>query len=295
MKASILGGNGYIGKHMAFYLHNLEWDLAVYDIQEKFAGNFVVPYFQLDISKKDQLGNFDFDCDYLFFFIGLTGTDISFEKFNDFININEIGLLSFLTEISKINKKPKIIFPSTRLVYKGIKGVKLAEDAEKEFKTIYASSKYNGELYLEMYKAMFNINYTIFRICIPYGNLFDKGSYGTVSFFLDKALNKQPITLYGDGSLKRTFSHVLDICKQMIEVCKQSESDGECFNIDGETYSLDEIATYFGKKYGVDVQYVEWPEKAWRLESGDTIFNSEKIKILLKTPLTFNVKEWINL
>jgi UDP-glucose 4-epimerase len=295
MKAMILGGNGYIGKHLVFYLHNLGWDLVVYDIQDEFTGDLNVSYFQFDISKKNALENIDFNCSYLFYFIGLTGTDISFEKFDDFINVNEIGLLSVLTEIKKKDKTPKIIFPSTRLVYKGNKGIGLAEDAVKDFKTIYASSKYNGELYLEMYKEIFNLNYTIFRICVPYGNLFSRGSYGTVSFFLDKAINKQPIVLYGDGSLKRTFTHILDICHQIVEVCQKPESDGECFNIEGETFSLDNIAHYFGKKYGVQVKYIDWPDKALRLESGDTIFNSDKIKELLKMPLKFNMKEWINL
>ena len=146
-----------------------------------------------------------------------------------------------------------------------------------------------------MYKNLFNFRYTIFRICVPYGNLFEKCSYGTVSFFLDRALNNQAITIYGDGSLKRTFTHVLDICRQILEVAKQSVSDGECYNIGGETYSLNEVANYFAGKYGVKVQHVVWPEKTLLIESGDTIFKSDKIKNLLSTPPAFNLKEWINL
>ena len=294
MKATIFGGNGYLGKHMAYFLNKLGWEIVVYDMQEKFTGDFVVTYFSIDISKKSEIERIDFNTDFIFYFIGLTGTDVSFDKYEEFISINEIGFLSLLNELRKTQKTPKLIFPSTRLVYKGSK-VELSEEAEKEFKTIYAASKYNGELYLKMYKNLFNFRYTIFRICIPYGNLFEKSSYGTVSFFLERALNNQAITIYGDGSLKRTFTHVLDICTQILDVAKQSISDGECYNIGGETYSLNEVANYFGNKYGVKVQHVVWPEKTLLIESGDTVFNSDKIKSLLGSPPEFNLKKWINL
>ena len=73
-------------------------------------------------------------------------------------NEEPIGLLNLLDHLKTLEHKPKIIFPSTRLVYKGKIGIDLTESSEKEFKTIYASSKYNGELYLNMYHNLYNIN-----------------------------------------------------------------------------------------------------------------------------------------
>ena len=42
-------------------------------------------------------------------------------------------------------------------------------------------------------------------------------SYGTIGFFLSKAMKKENINMYGDGELKRTFTHVYDICNSTIK------------------------------------------------------------------------------
>lgn len=253
-----------------------------------------VNYQQLDVTDANSVANFKGDFDYVFYFAGLTGTDVSFLNYEHFISVNEIGMLHFLKQIGTFAKRPKIIFPSTRLVYKGESNTPLTEDAEKEFKTIYASSKYNGELYLKMYRNLYGLDYSIFRICIPYGNLFDSDqSYGTLSFFLNKAKNHQDITLYGTGSLKRTFTHVTDICRQMAAVSFLPDSSGECYNIGGETFSLYEVAEAIGRIYDVAVSLAPWPEAALKLESGDTIFSDKKIGSLFQPLVTQKLQLWI--
>jgi len=146
-----------------------------------------------------------------------------------------------------------------------------------------------------MFHSLYGINYSVFRICVPYGNMLSSQlSYGTLSFFLDKALSKEPISLFGDGSLKRTFTHVMDVCRQVVEVAELPASDGQCFNIDGETFSLKDTAEMIGEKYGVPVVFREWPARALQLESGDTIFDSSRIRQLLNPTINYSLKEWIN-
>ena len=85
----------------------------------------------------------------------------------------------------KAKSTAKIVFPSTRLVYKG-KDEPLLENDTKEFKTIYSINKYACEQYLKMYSDVFDIRYCIFRICVPYGSLLDGvSSYGTAEFFIE--------------------------------------------------------------------------------------------------------------
>ena len=172
--------------------------------------------------------------------------------------------------------------------------VPLHEDSEKEFKTIYALNKYHNECILKMFKAHYNIPYTIFRIGVPYGNLLSENySYGTIGFFLKNAKHKRNITLYGDGTLKRTFTFIGDICKQILEVFEVEESNAQIYNIGGETYSLKEVATMIASKYNVDVEHVEWPAKARTIESGDTVFDSNKIEKICGNKY-FSLPNWIN-
>ncbi|TCJ14189.1 NAD(P)-dependent oxidoreductase [Flaviaesturariibacter flavus] len=296
MNVAVFGCNGYLGQHIVHYLlHEKGAAVTGFDLQEGYSGTDAIAYRKLDITDAAQVRSIEEGFDAIYYFTGLTGTDISFERYELFVQVNELGLLHLLQQLRGFTKKPKIIFPSTRLVYKGVEGVPLAEDAEKEFKTIYASSKYNGEQYLEMYRNLFGLDYTIFRICVPYANLVAGAlSYGTIGFFLDKARKGETISLFGDGGLRRTFTHVQDLCRQIVEVAQLPGSNGQTFNTDGETYSLKEVATMIAGKYGAGVQLVPWPEKALKLESGDTIFDATRIRSLFPQSLTYSLSQWIN-
>ena len=187
IKCTVLGANGFIGRHLCFFLSNLGFDVFAYDIQDTINSNIPngVFYEQFDIC--NHFNHINIEVDFLFNFSGITGTKNGFENYRSFIEINEIGLLNILNKVRKNEKKPVIIFPSTRLIYKG-EDVPLAEDAIQEAKTIYAANKTAAESYLKMYANCFDIKYIIYRICVPYGNLFDDNfSYGTIDTFLNKA------------------------------------------------------------------------------------------------------------
>lgn len=277
-KVIVIGANGYIGKHLVKYLERYDVDVATYDV----AVNADLPnYHQVDIKEKESIGKIDFDVDYIFMFAGLTGTYVGFEKYETYIYINEIGLLNLLDAICKSKFRPKIIFPSTRLVYKGVDKA-LKEIDEKETKTLYAVNKLACEGILQAYKTSFDIPYAVFRICIPYGNLLSTDySFGTVGFFIKQAKAGKDITLYGGGNIKRTFTHMEDLCHQVIEGAFNPESNGEIFNIGGETYSLREAAEIVAYKFDANVVDVPWPERDLRIESGHTYFDDTKIRMLL--------------
>lgn len=295
MNVAIFGANGYIGRHLVQYISSAKtWSVTGFDIQDMFSGKERVAYGQIDVSDKSQIARCG-EFDQVYFFSGLSGTAISFRNYAEFVRVNEIGLLNLLDHYKEAPRKPKIIFPSTRLVYKGVEGLPLIEDAEKECKTVYASSKFAGELYLNMYRNMYGFDHTILRICVPYGQVVDgRLSYGTVGFFLERAAAGKPIVLYGDGQLKRTFTHVVDVCRQVVEVSALQESGGECFNVDGETFSLVNVAGLIAKKYGVQVQFSEWPAADLKLESGDTILDAAKIRSVFPHTLTRSLDKWIN-
>lgn len=294
-KAIFFGSSGYLGSHLVEYLKNKDYHISGFDIHENTNSNTIDSYNTIDISNIKDLESIDFNVDYVYYFSGITGTNISLENYNQFIDVNEKGLLNLLTVLKNKKVFPKVIFPSTRLVYKGIRGKPLKEGSEKEFKTIYALNKFHNENCLKLFKNYYNIPYSVFRICIPYGNTIgDDYSYGTIGFFLSQAKSNKPITLYGDGSLKRTFTFVEDICKQIVSVSELNFSNGEVYNISGETYSLKEVATIVSKKYHVKVNHIEWPDLALALESGDTIFDSAKIDKITNIKNSVSLTDWIN-
>jgi len=269
----IIGSKGYIGRHIEWYLKNNAIIPICYDVIPANDEN----YNCVNLLQKESIKKIDLNVDFIFFIAGLTGTFAGFDNYHEYINVNEIGLLNLLDAIRESPFKPKIIFPSSRLVYKG-KDEPLDEDSVKETKTIYAVNKLSCEGILYAYRNCFDIPYTVFRICVPYGNLLgDDYSFGTIGFFINKALVGENITLYGDGSIKRTFTHIADICNQIITVGMLTKSSGEIYNIGGETLSLREAALGIAEKFKVKVISTQWPKIDLKIESGHTYFDDSKI------------------
>lgn len=292
-KIGIVGSNGYISRNLYQHLNKkgISSEIKLYDIDE-YSIDGVQNYSQINILNKQDINKIDYDCDILFFMVGKTGTRAGFDDYEMFVSINEIGLLNFIDEYRKQKSKAKIIFPSTRLIYKG-SNLPLKEDAPKESKTIYAINKYACENYLSMYSVMFDIKYCIFRICVPYGTMIEgASSYGTAEFMIKNAIEQKKITIYGDGEIRRTFTHINDLCEAMITGAVSDKCVNDVFNIGGENHSLKEMAEMVASKYGASIEYVPWPDNALKIESGSTVFNDDKFVHATGFEYQFSFKEW---
>ena len=294
MNSITIGSNGYLGRHLAWFLQQEGFQNQNFDIQPHPVSG-VENYQSFDISNKENFSKLDPEVDFIFLFAGLSGTADGFNKYQDFVRINEIGLLNLLTWMRESGCKARVVFPSSRLVYKGRKDYALKEDDPKETRTIYAVNKLASENLLWMYQNAFGIDYTVFRICVPYGNLFDNNfSYGTMGFFLSKAQKKEDIVLFGDGNLHRTFTHVEDLCNIIIQSVQSEKNRNEIYNIGGENLSLFEAATLVAEKYGVNVKFAGWPEMALKLESDDTVFDDTKLKTAGFGEYKHKLASWLN-
>lgn len=293
-KITVIGANSYIARNMIYVLDQRpeEYELKLYDYAEQQVDGHP-KYNSVKILDKESVKQIDFNCDIIFMFIGKTGSANGFTDFDVFIDINERALLNLLNEYVVQKSTAKIIFPSTRLVYKGKPG-KLKEDSEKEFKTVYSINKFACEQYLEMFHNVYDVKYCIFRICIPYGTLIPQASsYGTAEFMLSKATKGENITLYGDGSQRRTLTYMGDLCNILLAGAKSDKCFNEIYNIGGEDYSLREMAELIAQKYNNGLEYIPWPDVAMKIESGDTVFDDERIKKCITISETKKFANWI--
>ena len=298
IKVVVIGSNGYIGQHIVHKLtQNNAIKLYLYDVQSESTSS-LHSYQQLNLIQPidQQIKKELSEADFIFFFSGLTGTIKSVAHYSDFIEVNELGLLKVLDCIKDQDKKPKIIFPSTRLVYKGVKDALLTEDAEKEYKTIYAVNKFACEQYLSIYNNLYNIPYVVLRICVPYGNLLgNQLSFGTLSFFIEKAQAGENITLFGDGQLKRTFTHVDDITELITLAAMTPTTNNQIFNIgSNDNISLYDVASSIAKIYSVKIEFTDFSVVDTAIESGDTMFDGSKLCKLLNYSYKNTFTAWVN-
>ena len=179
MKVALFGSKGYLGSQLEYALGHASVSVDGFDlpdcnvIGESFWKSFTPAAY-----------------DAVLFFVGLTGTEQSFSRADAFLSVNELGLIRLLTCLAPLGKDaPKVIFPSSRLVYRGSEQL-LTEDAPKEAKTVYAASKLACEYYLQSYHERYGIPYSVVRICVPYGNLVSgRYSYGTIGLMVRNAVH----------------------------------------------------------------------------------------------------------
>lgn len=268
---ALFGSNGYLGRQLAFYLAQLGETIEAFDLPD------------CDVANDEAWRRFaPRRYSAIYFFAGLTGTERGFAEAAKYLFVNELGLLNLLKSLAPLGEDaPKVIFPSTRLVYRGSPDP-LKEDAPKEPKTVYAVNKLACEHYLEAYANRFGLPYAVARICVPYGNLVDDDyAYGTIGFFLKQLNAGLPITLFGGGTMRRTFTHVTDICRAVDFLARPTTPLG-IYNIGGEALALREVAQSLIQRRGKgSIIATPWPKDAEKLESGDTIFDSSKLDALL--------------
>lgn len=289
---AVLGINGYLGRHLAAHFQAAGHAVVGYDVHPTCA-LAEVPYEALDVAEASSWHSFATEVDAIFVFSGLTGTHSGFEEYARYLAINELGLLHLLDLLRRRGHAPRIVYPSSRLVYRG-RPEPLTEDAPKESKTIYAANKLAAEGFLQAYHAACGLPYTVFRICVPYGNRWNGPySYGTTGAFIRMAREKNAITLYGDGSPRRTFSHVQDICAQIEACALRPETDAQTYNVAGEDFSLRQVAEWIAARFDAGVRYAPWPAREAAIESGDTVFDAAKIRALCPAPPRFTLRDWI--
>ena len=115
---AVLGANGYLGRHLAAHLQSAGHAVTAYDLPSAAAPDGICRR-PLDITNSAAFDSVDTNVDALFMFAGLTGTHQGFDEYARYLAVNELGLLHLLDLLRRRGHRPRIVFPSSRLVYRG--------------------------------------------------------------------------------------------------------------------------------------------------------------------------------
>ncbi|WP_374623679.1 NAD-dependent epimerase/dehydratase family protein [Pandoraea sp.] len=283
MRCLFFGASGYLGRHLVNTLNQTGHEVIIPLTKN---GD------RLDLSVLESLANIDWNVDVVYMFAGVTGTGASFEQYKRFLLGNELSLLNVLDSIRRSSARPRVIFPSTRLVYRGSDSP-LTENAVQESKTPYSANKIACENYIHAYSNAFDVPYTVLRICIPFASeLGQEYSYGTVGNFISQAQGTGRIRIYGDGSVRRTFSHIQDLCRITLLATELPSTINKTYNMPGDELSLYDAASLIASRFGAVVESVDWPELDARLESGSTVFDSTHLLETIQTVTHHRFCDW---
>jgi UDP-glucose 4-epimerase len=152
-------------------------------------------------------------------------------------HINVVGFVNLL-EGSGEGGVGRVIFASSGgVVYGDPETIPTPETAPKLPVSPYGVSKLAGEYYLRALAALRNFEGIAMRYANVYGPRQDpKSEAGVVSIFVSRLLERQPLTVFGDGRQTRDYVFVKDVARanvlaSSVSSLPRTDIDASAFNI----------------------------------------------------------------
>lgn len=246
MKVLITGGAGFIGSHLAERLlargdevHLLD-DLSTGSIENiLLIKNHPNLTYHIDTIRNYRLTAELVDtCDVVYHLAAAVGVKLIVESPVSTIETNIRGTDIVLSLAAK--KRKRVVITSTSEVYGKRNKVPFNEEDDlvmgptNKGRWSYACSKAIDEFLAIAYWKEKRVPTVIVRLFNTVGPR-QTGRYGMViPNFVQQALTGQDITVYGDGTQTRCFTHVSDVTEALIAVAEHPEAVGEVYNIGGD-------------------------------------------------------------
>ena len=203
------------------------------------------------------------------------------------IQSNALGTANVL-ELCRVNKINKFIYSSTSSAYGKKAIIPNIETQPSDPLTPYSAAKVFGENLARVYYNLYGLKTISLRYFNVYGNRQPlKGQYAPViGLFLKQYEESKPLTIVGDGSQRRDFTHISDVVKANILASEIKNGFGEVYNIGyGSNYSILEIANMISN----DVKFI--PPRVGEVQ--ETLASNVKFKELTGWMPQVPLKEWL--
>jgi UDP-glucose 4-epimerase len=282
MKYVVTGGAGFIGSNIVKLLIKNGHNVSVID--NLHTGNLSrlkdienkISFNKIDIRDFDKLNQNIHDIDGIFHQAALTVVPESFEKPDEYYDVNVNGTKN----IFKIAKKlgVKVVFASSSSIYGNVNKIPIKENFKKNPINPYGKTKVEKEkLAQDFWRDGVNI------IGLRYFNVYGKGqtgSYaGVITQFMKKIDNSLPPIIHGKGDQIRDFVSVEDVAKANLK-SMEADTTQDFLNIGtGKSVSILELAKLMIRISSKNLEPVFDEELPGDVEKSqaDTIHSMEKI------------------
>jgi UDP-glucose 4-epimerase len=243
MKVLITGGAGFIGSHLAE--EHLKRGDEVYIIDDLSTGSMEnigrikrlskLHYYLDSVTNHHLVAELVDLCDAVYHLAAAVGVRLIVESPVKTIETNVHGTEVVLHHAAK--KRKRVLIASTSEVYGKRDRVPFSESddlvmgATNKGRWSYACSKAIDEFLAVAYWKERKVPTVIARLFNTVGPR-QTGRYGMViPNFVRQALACEDITVYGDGSQSRCFTHVSDVVGALIGLIESRKAVGEVYNI----------------------------------------------------------------
>lgn len=202
----------------------------------------------------------------------------------DDFSVNLKGTINLLEALRRSGRRTPVIFASTNKVYGDLADIELepADEAYRprdarvrqagvsearplDFHTPYGCSKGAADQYVLDYARSFGLPSCVLRMSCIYGpRQMGTEDQGWVAHFLIRALDGQPISIYGDGRQVRDILNVGDAVGAYLAAWRRIEAvSGRAFNLGGgpaNAVSLRQLIGHVEQLLGkpVELRFADW-------------------------------------
>jgi UDP-glucose 4-epimerase len=278
-KVVVTGGAGFIGSHLVDALVGQGKEVHVVD---NYVGgkhedriNPKAIYHELDIRSTDALVPVFDGADIVFHTAAIPRVPYSVEHPVETTDNNITGTVSVFDAAAKA-KVRRVVYSSSGSAYGDQAVLPLEESMIANPVNPYGLQKYVGELFAKIWPSVYGVEMVCLRYFNVYGPRLDPvGPYAlAVGAFLLARKEGRPLTIFGDGTITRDYTHVRDIVNGNILASQSAKvGKGEVINLGaGRNVTIQYLAELISK----DIVY--GPP---RVESHDSKADNRRAKELL--------------
>lgn len=252
-KIIVTGGAGFIGSHIVDEFVAKGADVHVID--NYAAGkredriNPSATYHDVDIREYDKLAAVINGATYVFHEAALPRVQFSIENPLETFAVNAMGTVNVL-RAAHLGDVKRVIIASSGSVYGDQQTMPLTEMMTPQPKSPYGLQKHMSELACRLWSEVYGLSTVVLRYFNVYGSRMDpKGAYAlAIAKFIKQRTEGKPITIWGDGSHSRDFTHVRDVVDANVLAAESANVwKGEIINVGaGRNVTVSELASLIG-------------------------------------------------
>jgi UDP-glucose 4-epimerase len=292
MNCLVTGGAGFIGSNLVDKLIDLGYSVICIDNEsaechEQFYWNPKANNYKYDICDYDKIAHLFNGIDYVFHVASDARIQPAILNPRKSIESNAVGTANVI-ELARINKVKKFIYSSTSSAYGKKAILPNIETQPSDPLTPYSAAKVFGENLARVYYNLYGLETVSLRYFNVYGDRQPlKGQYAPViGLFLKQHEEGKPLTVVGDGSQRRDFTHISDVVQANILASEVTDGFGEVYNIGyGSNYSIIDIANMISN----DVKFI--PSRIGEVQ--ETLASNKKFKVLTGWTPKVSLIDWL--